>query len=128
SQTFFGANFLGAYYPNFELGSKFFGNFKDLLWDPYNLLGRPLLGGVDRLGMFYPLKFLAYAFNHYLSTDLHIYVWTYFNLFHLSLAGICMFLFARKVLNLSSFSAFISGIVYMFSGILILFSIHPNHL
>jgi len=127
NQTFFNVEFTGFYYPDFDLGSSLFGKFKEMLWDPYNLLGIPLIGGIDRIGLFYPVKFIFYAVSTLFKPEYRLYFITYHSLFHISLAGVFTYLLCRKTLKLSKFASFVSGLVYMFNGSFITFIVLPNH-
>jgi len=127
NQKFFGAEFLGGYYPDFIRSATLFPNFKELLWDPYNMLGLPLLGGVEWVGLFYPVKFLFYVIAKLINPDWWVYLFSYFSVFHISLAGIGMYLFSRKILKFKSSTSFLAGLVYAFNGSLIHFSAFPNH-
>ena len=120
--SFFDADFTGFYYPDFVYGSQIVRHIlglkplSDILWDSYNLFGLPLLGAVDRIGIFYPVKFIFYLFAQLLSKNSLIYLSTYYSLFHMSLAGIFTYIFARRCLKFEPFSAFIAGVIYSMSG------------
>jgi len=125
--TFFDAEFLGAYYPDFIMGSSLLSNMGNLLWDPHNFLGIPLIGGVDRLGFFYPVKTVFYILSLIFAQNHHLFLITYFPLFHLSIAGFTTFFLLYKRFNLSKYAAFVAGLVYAFNGSLIHFIQYPNH-
>ncbi|OGH18965.1 MAG: hypothetical protein A2770_03010 [Candidatus Levybacteria bacterium RIFCSPHIGHO2_01_FULL_38_12] len=126
--TFFGAEFIGGYYPEFSLGMSIFGKFKDMLWDPYNILGIPHMGAVDRLGIFYPLKFILYFFGAFFSLNSRIFLIEYFSIFHITLAGIFMYIFSRKTLKLSFYTSLIVGLVFAFNGTSTRLIAYPNHM
>lgn len=120
--SFFDADFTGFYFPDFAYGSQLvkdillFRPISNLFWDPYNLFGIPLLGAVDRIGLFYPVKLIFYILSQFFSKDGLIFLATYYSLFHMSLAGIFTYLFARRCLRLEPFAAFVAGLVYSMSG------------
>ena len=127
NRTYFNVEFTGFYYPDFALGTKLLQHPNDLLWDPYNLLGIPLIGGIDRLGLFYPIKFIFYVIAQFFHPNVAMYIITYHSLFHISLAGIFTYIFVRKVFGLHQVAAFIAGLAYMFNGNFITFIVLPNH-
>jgi hypothetical protein len=126
--TFFGAEFIGGYYPEFSLGMSIFGNFKDMLWDPYNVLGIPHMGAVDRLGIFYPLKPLLYFVGTFFSPEHRLFLIQYFSMFHITLAGIFMYIFSRKSLKLSFYTSLIVGLIFAFNGTNTRLIAYPNHM
>ncbi|MBU0649716.1 YfhO family protein, partial [Patescibacteria group bacterium] len=125
--TFFDAEFIGAYYPDFLMGSHIFSTMKDVLWDPHNFLGIPLIGGVDRIGIFYPVKIAFYLISVLVAQKHLLFLATYFPLFHLSVAGCTMYFLLTRYFKLSKFAAFVAGVVYAFNGSLIHFVQYPNH-
>lgn len=125
--TFFDAEFLGGFYPDLILGSNLVKHFHEMLWDPYNLLGLPLLGTFSRLSLFYPVKFLFYFVSSLLREDFRLFVFTYFPLFHLSLAGIFMYAFVRKVFKFSLLVSFVVGLIYAFNGTFVHFIAYSQH-
>lgn len=123
SLVFFDAEFMGGYYPDFAYGVRIFEDIikgeqsiSSIFWNPYNLLGMPWVGAVDRSGLFYPVKFLFYFISTFFSSKNHIFFITYFPLFHLSLGCFFTYLFSKNCLKLSNFSSFVSGIIYGLSG------------
>ena len=80
------------------------------LWNPKILTGQPFLAA-GQASTFYPLNLLFY-----LLPPEWAYGW--FTALQVALAGINMFLFAR-VLHMRSLAALFSGVVYMFSGFLV---------
>jgi hypothetical protein len=127
NRTYFDVDFLGFYYPDFAMGSNLLHHGANLLWDPYNLLGIPLLGGADRLGLFYPLKAVFYLISVLIHPSARLYLLTYFSLFQMSLAGLFTYIFVRKALRLDKTASFVAGLVYMFSGSFIIWIFLPNH-
>lgn len=130
--TFFGADFVGGYFTDFVNGSQILASLRhlkpisDILWDPYNLLGFPSIGAIDRIGFFYPVKFLFYLISSFFSFKYQIFFATYYSLFHISLAGIFTYLFAKKCLKLDSFPSFVVGLIYSLSGSFIHLVIFTN--
>ena len=128
NRTYFDAEFIGFYYPEFSLGVSLFGKWSHILWDPYNLMGVPLLGGVDRLGIFYPPKVIFYLVGLILDPQYRLYLITYFSVFHLTLAGIFMYIFASKTLKFSYLISIFVAILFAFNGSFIRFIALPNHM
>ncbi|QQG44092.1 MAG: YfhO family protein [Candidatus Roizmanbacteria bacterium] len=135
SLVFFDAEFDGSYYPDFVYGVHIFQDIikgsqsiSSIFWNPYSLLGMPWVGAVDRSGLFYPIKFLFYFISSFFSSKYYLFFITYFPLFHMSLAGIFTYLFVKRCLKLSSFSSFVAGIIYGFSGafIFLVIYIYPS--
>lgn len=119
--TFFDAEFLGGYYSDLFLGTRFIHQLNNLLWDPYNLLGLPLLGTFSRMSIFYPIKFLMYAGASLFRPEARLFFFEYFSLFHLGLSGIFMYIFVRKIFRFSLLVSFLVGLVYAFNGTFIHF-------
>ncbi len=130
--SFFHVDFIGYYYPDYVQGVQVlqnilsFNNIKDILWDPYNFLGFPLLGAVDRIGLFYPVRLLFYLITMIFPQKYWIFFATYYSLFHMSIAGIGTFLFVKNCLKFKPSSAFVAGLVYCFSGSLLFVGIFTN--
>lgn len=92
------------------------------LWDPHTFFGIPLLTRPDSM-VFYPPFGLFVLFGTLvkISNQTIFYLMELLTVFHYSLAGIGTYLFLKK-LNLSKFSAFIGGLIYMLNGGLIAFA------
>ena len=83
------------------------------LWNPYGSGGTTFLG-YSASAMFYPFNLPLY----FLSPNLfHIFV-NYSIFFHIVLGGLFTYIFVKKI-GLDNFSAFISAILFSFSGKLI---------
>ena len=126
--SFFNADFIGFYYPDFSLGVSLFGKFKDMLWDPYNMMGIPHIGGVDRVGLFYPLKFIFYFIGSFVNPANRLFLITYFSVLHITIACFSFFIFSRKILNFSNFQAFFASLIFGFNGTFIRLIALPNHM
>jgi len=82
------------------------------LWNPFDYSGRPGLAD-PLMGMFYPLFLpMLLATKHNILSFLAI---EYLSIFHIFLAGLFTYFFARE-LNLSYFSSLIAAVAYMFCG------------
>lgn len=132
--TFFNADFIGFYFPDFAQGTQLVRDIwhlsprSNILWDPYNLLGLPLVGAVDRIGFFYPVKFLFYLVGSFFPFKYSIFFASYYSIFHLSLAAIFTYLFTRRCLKLDPFPSFIIGLIYSLGGSLAHLTIFSNSL
>jgi len=98
-----------------------FKNFELPLWNPYNFAGSPLLADIQAgslylvnilIGLIVPSSLLAFNISTFL---------------HFSMAGIFTFLLVRKY-GLSSISSFVSGMVFMFGGFLLIRKSHSQML
>jgi len=86
-----------------------------VLWLPFIFLGMSFLGMLQP-GLFYPLNFLYFFLPAPFVFNLNI-------ILHCSLAAFFVFLYARLI-GVRSFPAFISGIIFAFSGFLMA---HKGH-
>lgn len=77
-------------------------------WNPYNFSGNPQMANFQT-AVFYPLNIIYLIFPFNLA-------WTIFIMLQPILAGIFMYIFLSKALNLSRFSSFIGGIAFAFSS------------
>lgn len=131
--TFFHADFAGFYFPEFVFGTQLINDIRhgkyllDILWDPYHMLGLPLVGGIDRIGLFYPVKAIFYYIASFFPRSSLIYFATSYSLLHMSFAGIFTYLFTKECLKLSSFASFVAGLVYAFGGTFIYLIVYINH-
>lgn len=77
-------------------------------WNPHNFSGNPQLANFQT-GIFYPFNILYFVlpFN---------FVWTVLIMLQPILAGIFMYLFLSRGLNLLKFAAFLGGIAFAFSS------------
>ena len=98
-----------------------FKNFEFPLWNLYNFSGSPLLADIQAgslylvnivIGLIVPSSLLAFNISTFL---------------HFSLAGIFTFLLVRKY-GLSRISSFVSGMVFMFGGFLVIRKSHSQML
>ena len=80
------------------------------LWNPYIFAGVPFLAAGQHSAL-YPFSLLFYVLP--LSRAYGLFTWT-----QIALAGICMYVFART-LRLRRSAGLLAGLVYMFSGFLI---------
>ncbi len=119
SQIISASDILGsAYYPKYFF-SIFFNQYHQIpFWEPAMFSGTPFLANPSS-GVFYPLYLL------FLIIPVG-YVFGYLFIIDIFLIGLFTYLFAKK-LNLGSFSAFISAVIFMFSGPVV-FRIYPGHL
>ena len=83
-------------------------------WDPYSQAGRFFIGETQT-GVFYPLNLLMgfFPLNH--KGALPVSIIEYFAILHCFLASLLTYFLARE-LGLTRFSAFVSGIVFAYSG------------
>lgn len=88
---------------------------RDLLWLPFQFLGLPFLGTLQT-GLFYPLNFLYFLFPA-------PFVFSFNFILHFALAAFFTFLYAR-LLGVRVFPAFLTGLVFGFSGFLMA---HKGH-
>lgn len=129
---FFHVDFIGYYFPDYLQGVQIVRDIlhgkpiSDSLWDPYNFLGFPLIGAVDRVGIFYPVRLLFYFISSFFSIKYQVFFATYYSLFHMSLAGIFTYFLVKNCLKLSPFSSFVAGIIYSLGGSFIYVSIFTN--
>lgn len=94
----------------------YYASIHDLVsWLPFIFLGMPFLGMLQT-GLFYPLNFLYFFLPAPFVFNLNI-------ILHCSLAAFFVFLYARLI-GVRSFPAFISGIIFAFSGFLMA---HKGH-
>ncbi len=106
------------YYPLIHYG---IGSIKSLqipLWNPYQSLGAPFLGSA-LFGLFSPFSFLYYILPTHLAM-------AYATVFNIVLTGLFTFLFLHKSLKTGTAGAIIGGLVFMFSGPLVLQITHPS--
>lgn len=80
------------------------------LWNPYIFCGYPLLGTLQ-VGFFYPLSLIYYFLPFNLAFN-------YFTIIHYFLAALFMYWLTRHF-NLARSAAFLSAIIFAFSGYLI---------
>jgi len=94
-------------YPLRTLGIDIFKKFEIPLWNPYNGAGMPLLAGGNN-GVLDPFNilflFLPYPF-----------AWSIYVILQPLLAGICMYLYCKKI-SLSPIAALFASIAFMLSG------------
>ncbi len=88
-------------------GDKIKSNLEVPLWNSNMGLGYPILGGIQE-GIFFPLNYIVFLFSSQLAWDILFLV-------KIFLAGFLTYLFVRKI-GLNKKPAFLSGIVFMFSG------------
>ena len=89
-------------------------------WDPHIYQGLPFFARVD-ISIFYPINLIwsliaiLFKLNIY---QLYIFYELY-PLFHLSLGGFFVYILAKSF-NISKFGSFLSGLIFMFSGTLLI--------
>jgi hypothetical protein len=98
------------FYPLRYYGAEAIKEGRFPLWNPDLFLGAPFFANVQT-GMLYPLNvlFLLLPTPHAFSASVML---------HVLLAGIAMYLFARRVLEVSRIPAVIGGTAFMLSGFL----------
>ncbi len=87
------------------------------LWDPYIFAGHPFFANGQHSAL-YPLRMVVFAL---------VPLWRAYGLFialQLGLAGISMYLLGR-VMKAPPYAAFLGGLVFQFSGFLIVSVVHP---
>ncbi len=87
------------------------------LWDPYIFAGHPFFANGQHSAL-YPLRMVIFAL---------VPLWRAYGLFialQLGLAGISMYLLGR-VMKAPPYAAFLGGLVFQFSGFLIVSVVHP---
>lgn len=77
-------------------------------WNPYNFSGNPQMANFQT-AVFYPLNILYLIFPFDLA-------WTIFIMLQPILAGIFIYIFLSKGLNLERFPSFLGGIIFAFSS------------
>ena len=90
------------------------------LWNPYLFLGVPLLANIQA-GAFYPLNLLFTWLPAPTAINWSI-------LIHLALAGLGVYVFARRTLEYSRPAAWVAGVVYALGGFLSAQAEHVNQL
>lgn len=86
------------------------------LWNPNMALGSPMIGN-DQSAIFYPLNWFFLFLPYQSAILLNVFI-------KLFIAGFGMFLFIRS-LRLNKISAILAGILFMFSGTLIVWQNYP---
>ena len=111
-KTFFFRDVSFFHYPLKHLVTEAYARGEWPLWNPYIQLGQPLLANPNSMA-FYPTQILFQILPFETAFELHF-------ILHCILAGIATF-FLGKRLGLSAFSAFLSAIIYNFSGVTLSF-------
>ncbi|MBI2085766.1 YfhO family protein [Candidatus Daviesbacteria bacterium] len=96
--------------------------FKSLhlpLWTTDIYFGFPI-GGDGQIPWFYPLSII----HIFLPLRLTVFILSFLHVF---LAGMCTYLFARKI-NLNRFAALFAGVVFMFNGFIIAHMQYFSHI
>src|SRR5580765_7323048 len=106
-QTFYFRDVSFFHYPLKRLVTESYARGEWPLWNPYIQLGQPLLANPNSMA-FYPTQILFQILPFETAFELHF-------ILHCILAGIATVLLGRK-LGLSAFSAFLSAVIYNFSG------------
>ncbi len=90
-------------------------------WDPYIFAGMPFMADIQ-VAFWYPFNMLQSLFvsDGYLSPN----VMQWFILMHYAIAGIGMYWFAKKILEVDDWSAVFSGVAYAFGGYITAQAIH----
>ena len=94
-------------YPLRILSIDIFKKFELPLWNPYNGAGMPLLAGINN-GVLDPFNILFLLFPYPLA-------WSIYVILQPLLAGVCMYLYCRKI-SLSPIAALFASITFMLSG------------
>src|ERR1035437_9405702 len=90
-------------------------------WDPYIFAGMPFMADIQ-VAFWYPFNLLQTLFvsDGYLSPS----VIQWFILMHYAIAGIGMYWFAKKILDVDDWSAVFAGVAYAFGGYITAQAIH----
>jgi len=112
------ADLYAVYYPIIHYGIESMKALRIPLWNPYQSLGVPFLGSA-LFGLFSPFSFLYYILPTHLAMG-----WS--TVMNIALAGLFTFLFLRKSLGLGPAAAITGGLVFMFSGPLLMELTHPS--
>lgn len=130
--TFFNGDFNGYYFPDFLQSSKILKDIfngkliSEIFWDPYNLIGFPLFGAVDRVGILYPVRLIFHLVSNLFPDSWQVFFATYYSLFHMSLAAMGAYLFSKRCLGLKTFFAFVTGLLYGMSGTFLYLATYLN--
>jgi len=120
NQTFFARDVSTFHYPLKKLVTEAYARGEWPLWNPYVQLGQPLLANPNSMAV-YPGQLLFHILPFSWAFELHFVI-------HCALAGLGTFRLARK-LSLSLQAAFLSAVIYNFSGVALstvnLFNILP---
>ncbi|MFN8007197.1 MAG: hypothetical protein U0V70_09285 [Terriglobia bacterium] len=111
-KTFFFRDVSFFHYPLKRLVTEAYARGEWPLWNPYIQLGQPLLANPNSMAL-YPTQLLFQLLPFETAFELHFVL-------HCMLAGIATFLLGRK-LGVSPFSAFLSAVIYNFSGVTLSF-------
>lgn len=114
-----GGDLLAYYYPMLKYGFAQLRSGQLPLWDPYQSCGAPFLA-IPNIGLLYPL-YLPYLFLD-AATALNVDV-----ILHLVIASWTMFLLCRHF-HMGRGPSFIAGLVYAYSGSMLLKLYFPNFL
>lgn len=104
-------------YPYYYLADSILKTGNIPFWNPSIHCGRPLIGNPN-FALFYPLNILFFILPTHLAFG-------YLYLLHIFMGGLFIYLFARYI-NLDKSSSFISGIIFMFCGSMVL-RIYAGH-
>lgn len=111
-KTFFYRDVSFFHYPLKRLVTEAYARGEWPLWNPYIQLGQPLLANPNSMA-FYPTQIVFQILPFETAFELHF-------ILHCILAGITTFFLGRR-LRLSAFSAFLSAVIYNFSGVTLSF-------
>ncbi len=111
-KTFFFRDVSFFHYPLKRLVTEAYARGEWPLWNPYIQLGQPLLANPNSMAL-YPTQILFQILSFGTAFELHF-------ILHCILAGIATFFLGRK-LGLSAFSAFLSAVIYNYSGVTLSF-------
>ncbi len=111
-KTFFFRDVSFFHYPLKRLVTEAYARGEWPLWNPYIQLGQPLLANPNSMA-FYPTQILFQILSFETAFELHFVL-------HCILAGIATFFLGRR-LGLSAFSAFLSAVIYNYSGVTLSF-------
>ena len=111
-KTFFFRDVSFFHYPLKRLVTEAYARGEWPLWNPYIQLGQPLLANPNSMAL-YPTQILFQILSFETAFELHF-------ILHCILAGIATFFLGRK-LGLSAFSAFLSAVIYNYSGVTLSF-------
>lgn len=109
---------LAYYLPIRDFLINSYKNFEIPLWNPYNFNGVPFFADAAANSLNFINIILGLILPNLIAYNLSIF-------FNYSLAGIFTYFFIRQY-NLSRISAFTSGLMFMFSGFMVIRRGHPN--
>ena len=108
--TFFLGCIMNSFQPWWTFSIEGIKNGTIYLWNPYLFSGQPFIANIQT-ALFYPFKLLFCIFGYNLGFKIFVVL-------HIFLAGLFMYLLARK-LEISKESSFVSCLIFAFGGYLL---------